>query len=81
MTASSDAASQVKSLSADVERTLSTAGNATAASILTGAREAQSTLVTASSDAANHVKSLAADIERTLSIAATSTADRSSPVA
>ena len=33
----SDAASQVKSLSGDVERTLSAAGNATAASILAGA--------------------------------------------
>ena len=75
MTASSDAASQIKSLSADVERTLSAAGNATAASILSGAREVQSTLVTASSDAANHVKTLAADIERSLSIAGTSTAE------
>ena len=34
------------------------AGNATAESI-TGAREAQNTLITASTEAANHVKSLA----------------------
>ena len=64
---------------ADVERTLSAAGDATAASILAGAREAQTTLVTASADAANHVKSLAADVERSLSIAGTSTAEASPP--
>jgi hypothetical protein len=75
VTASGDAATQIKSLSAEVERTLSAAGTATAASILSGAREVQTTLVAASSDAANHVKSLAADIERSLSIAGTSTAE------
>ena len=42
------------------------AGNATAESITTGAREAQNTLITASTEAANHVKSLAVDVERTL---------------
>ena len=42
------------------------AGNATAESITTGAREAQNTLITASTEAANHVKSLAIDVERTL---------------
>ena len=42
------------------------AGNATAESITTGAREAQSTLITASTEAANHVKSLTIDVERTL---------------
>jgi hypothetical protein len=62
-------------LSADVERTLSAAGSATASSILSGAREAQTTLVTASADAASQVKSLAADVERSLSMAGTSTAD------
>ena len=66
---------QIKSLSADVERTLSAAGTATASSIVAGAREAQTTLVTASSDAASQVKSLAADIERSLSMAGTSTAE------
>ena len=66
---------QIKSLSADVERTLSAAGTATAGSIVAGAREAQTTLVTASADAANQVKSLAADVERSLSIAGTSTAN------
>ena len=74
-----EAASQVKSLSADVERTLSAAGSATAGSIVAGAREAQTTLVTASADAANQVKSLAADVERTLSAAGNATAARSSP--
>ena len=66
MTASADASTQVKSLAADVERSLSMAGNATAESITTGAREAQNTLITASTEAANHVKSLAVDVERTL---------------
>jgi hypothetical protein len=63
--ASADATSQVKSLAADVQHSLSVAGNATAEAITAGAREAQNTLVTASSDAANHVKSLAMDVERT----------------
>ena len=75
VTASTDAASQVKSLAADVERSLSIAGTATAEAITAGAREAQSTLVAASTDAANQIKSLAADIERSLSIAGTSTAE------
>ena len=57
--ASADAASQVKSLAADVQRSLSMAGTSTAESITAGAREAQTTLVSASSEAANHVKSLA----------------------
>jgi len=46
----------------------------TAESIVTSAREAQSTLVTASSDAANHVKSLATDVERTLTAVGADTA-------
>jgi hypothetical protein len=50
------------------------AGNATAESITTGAREAQNTLVTASEDAANHVKSLAIDVERTLTSVGADTA-------
>ncbi len=75
VSASSEAAMQIKSLAADVERTLSASGEATAASVLAGAREAQTTLVTASADAANHVKSLAADVERALSIAGTATAE------
>ena len=50
------------------------AGNATAKSITTGAREAQNTLVTASSEAANHVKSLAIDVERTLTAVGANTA-------
>ena len=74
MTASADASSQVKSLAADVERSLSMAGNATAESITTGAREAQNTLITASTEAANHVKSLAIDVERTLTAVGADTA-------
>jgi hypothetical protein len=38
------------------------AGTSTAEAITSGAREAQTTLVSASSDAANHVKSLAIDV-------------------
>ena len=75
VSASTEAASQIKSLSADVERTLSAAGRATASSIVAGAREAQTTLVTASADAASQVKSLAADVERSLSMAGTATAE------
>ena len=65
---------QIKSLSADVERTLTAVATTTAGSIVGGAREAQTTLVAASTDAANQVKSLAADVERSLSMAGTSTA-------
>ena len=75
VTASTDAASQVKSLAADIERSLSMAGAATAESITAGAREAQSTLVNASTDATTQVKSLAADVERALSMAGTATAE------
>jgi hypothetical protein len=74
MSAASDAANHVKSLAADVERSLSMAGTGTAEAITTGAREAQNALVTAASDAANHVKSLAIDVERTLSAAGADTA-------
>jgi chaperonin cofactor prefoldin len=74
VTASTEAANQVKSLAADVQRALSMAGSATAEAITAGAREAQTTLVTASSDAANHVKSLAMDVERTLTAVGADTA-------
>jgi hypothetical protein len=74
VSATSEAANQVKSLAADVERSLSAAGSSTASAIVNGAREAQTTLVTASSDAANQVKSLAADVERSLSAAGNATA-------
>ena len=57
-----------------MQRSLALAGNATAESITTGAREAQNTLVTASSEAANHVKSLAIDVERTLTAVGANTA-------
>ncbi len=72
--ASSEAANQVKSLAADVERTLSIVGTATAEAITAGARDAQNTLVTASSEASNHVKSLAIDVERTLTAVGADTA-------
>ncbi len=74
VSASSDAANQVKALAADIERSLSAASSATANVVVTGAREAQTTLVSASSDAANQVKSLATDIERSLSAAGSATA-------
>src|ERR1700716_1161755 len=72
--ASTQAASQVKSLAADIQRSLSMAGTSTAEAITSGAREAQTTLVSASSDAANHVKSLASDVERTLTSVGADTA-------
>ena len=74
VTASSEAANHAKTLSADIERSLSIAGTSTAEAIVAGAREAQSTLVTASADAANHVKSLASDVERTLTAVGADTA-------
>jgi hypothetical protein len=74
VTASSEAANHAKTLSADIERSLSIAGTSTAEAIVAGAREAQSTLVAASADAANHVKSLASDVERTLSAVGADTA-------
>ena len=75
VTSSADAANQIKSLSADVERTLSAAGTSTAGAIVTGARDAQSTLIAASSDAANHVRSISAEIERSLATVTTNTSD------
>ncbi|KIZ39890.1 hypothetical protein OO17_19160, partial [Rhodopseudomonas palustris] len=74
VSASNDTSAQVKSLTAEVERTLIAAGTATADSIVAGAREAQNTLVTASDDASNHVKSLATDVERTLTAVGAETA-------
>ncbi len=74
MAASADVASQIKSLSADIERTLTEAGTTTADSVRTGAREAQATLVSASADASKHVQSLAIDVERTLTAVGADTA-------
>ncbi len=73
--ASTDAANQVRSLAVDVERSLSSAGTATAEAITAGARDAQSTLLAASTDAANQIKSLSADVQRSLSLAGTATAE------
>ncbi|KYG98625.1 negative regulator of septation ring formation, partial [Bradyrhizobium sp. DOA1] len=70
-----DAAAQVKSLAADVQRSLSMAGTSTAETITSGAREAQNMLVTASSEAANQVKSLAAEVHRSLSQVGQTTAE------
>lgn len=64
ITASTDVTSQVKSLTADVERSLSMAGTSTAESIVASARDAQGTLVAASTETANHIKSLSSDVER-----------------
>jgi hypothetical protein len=72
---SSEVANQIKSLSADIERTLLAAGSATADSVVSGAREAQSTLVNASTEVAGQIKSLSSDIERTLFAAGSATAD------
>ncbi|MCC8966062.1 negative regulator of septation ring formation, partial [Bradyrhizobium sp. Pear76] len=65
----------VRTLAADMERSLSMAGSATAESITAGAREAQSTLVNASTDAASKVSTLAADIQRALSMAGSGTVE------
>ncbi len=73
--ASAEAASHVKSLASDVERTLSAVGADTAAAILSSAREAQSSLTTTSADTAGHIKAISSDIERSLHAAAASTAE------
>ncbi|MCC8974970.1 negative regulator of septation ring formation, partial [Bradyrhizobium sp. Cham227] len=73
--ASTEAADLVRSLAADMERSLSMAGSATAESITSGAREAQSTLVNASTEAATKVSALAADIQRALSMAGSGTVE------
>ncbi len=75
MATSTDVASQIQSLSANVERTLSAAGAATADSVLTGARAAQNTLVSTSTEVAGQIQSLSSDIERTLSAAGAATAE------
>ncbi len=58
-----------------MERSLSMAGSATAESITSGAREAQSMLVSASAESATQVAALAADIQRALSMAGSGTAE------
>ena len=73
--ASTEATDLVRTLAADMERSLSMAGSATAESITSGAREAQSTLVNASTEAATKVSALAADIQRALSMAGSGTAE------
>jgi hypothetical protein len=73
--ASSDASNHVKSLAADVQRSLSIAGTSTAETITAGAREAQNTLLAAASETANQVKALTIDVQRSLSIAGTTTAE------
>jgi hypothetical protein len=75
ITASTEAASHVKSLAIDVERTLTAVGAATATSILGTAREAQSSLSATSADAANQIKAIAADMERSLGVVTASTTD------
>ncbi|WP_163580303.1 hypothetical protein, partial [Klebsiella pneumoniae] len=67
------AASQVKSLAADVEQSLSMSGSAAAEAIMTGAREAQTTLISTSTDVTGQVKALASDVERSLSMAGSAT--------
>ncbi|TAI59837.1 negative regulator of septation ring formation, partial [Bradyrhizobium sp. Leo170] len=69
------AATTVKALVADVQRSLSMAGAATAESVTSGAREAQNTLVAASTEAANSVTTLVADMQRSLSMAGAATAE------
>ncbi|MBK0464965.1 hypothetical protein, partial [Klebsiella pneumoniae] len=59
----------------DVEQSLSMAGSAAAEAIMTGAREAQTTLISTSTDVTGQVKSLASDVERSLSRAGSATAE------
>ena len=75
VSASSEAASHVKSLAGDVERSLTAVGADTAASILNSAREAQSALTATSADSASQIKAIAADIERSLTAVTANTTD------
>ncbi|MGY4468502.1 hypothetical protein ACVWWK_004211 [Bradyrhizobium sp. LB9.1b] len=69
ISASTDAASQIKSLTTDIERTLTSVGADTASTILNSAREAQTSLTTTSADAASQIRTISTEIERTLSTA------------
>ena len=60
---------------ADVERTLTAVGADTAASILSSAREAQSSLHATSADAASQIKAISTDIERSLGTVTANTTD------
>ncbi|WP_370157456.1 hypothetical protein [Bradyrhizobium ottawaense] len=69
VTASSEAASQVKSLAAEVHRSLSQVGQSTAETITTSARDAQTTLLSVSAEQTSQVRSLAAEMQRALATA------------
>ena len=73
--ASTDAASHVKSLAGDVERTLTAVGADTAASILNSAREAQDSFAATSAEAAAQIKSISEGIERSLGAVTANTTD------
>ena len=74
VTASSEAANHVKTLSADIERSLSIAGRPPPKRSSPARAKPRARWSTASSDAANHVKSLASDVERTLTAVGADTA-------
>ena len=74
--ASTEAANHVKSLAADVERTLTSVGTNTAQSILGSARDAQSSFVATSSEAATQIRAISVEIERSLTTASAESAER-----
>ena len=70
LSASSSTAEQVRALSADVERMLSTVGSDTAAQILRSAREAQGALTGVTADTTEQMKALSGSLVATTSDAA-----------
>ena len=73
---SADVGAQLKLTASEVERALAAVGTGAANTVLTSAREVQTTLVAASGDVASQIKSLSADVERTLSAAGSATASK-----
>ena len=63
---SADAASKIKAISTDIERSLSTVTASTTDNIVTSAQNAQNTLVAASNEVSSKVKSTTAEVERSV---------------
>ena len=64
--ASSDAANQVRSISAEIERSLATVTTNTSDNIQTTALNAQNALIAASNEVSSKIKSTSADVERSV---------------
>ena len=70
--ASTDAATQIKTLTGDIERAVTAAGSATAESLMSSARDAQNALLASAGETSQHLKAVSGDIERAVSGSAAS---------